>query len=233
MPLPSTSLPESGASSPARIRSRVVLPAPFRPARVIRSPASSLKETSANSGLPPTNTSSAVAVAIAIVSDKVPTSCGTERTWRHGRNRRAPTRMPSREPKRDRRLCPLRGWGPPAGGPDVRCRGGGPRRRGRWIRLARHPRADRGGDAGGRDAFPVHELAIEDASSSHQRAKLEDYEDHYFVVLRTALYDDDKEQVEFGEIHIFAGPGTRSRSATARRASWPRLAPGSRPDRSW
>jgi magnesium transporter len=56
-------------------------------------------------------------------------------------------------------------------------------------------------------AFPVHELAIEDASSSHQRAKLEDYEDHYFVVLRTALYDDDREQVEFGEIHIFAAPG--------------------------
>ena len=56
-------------------------------------------------------------------------------------------------------------------------------------------------------AFPVHELAIEDASSSHQRAKLEDYEDHYFVVLRTARYDDEKEQVEFGEIHIFAAPG--------------------------
>ena len=56
-------------------------------------------------------------------------------------------------------------------------------------------------------AFPLHELAIEDASSSHQRAKLEDYEDHYFVVLRTALYDDEKERVEFGEIHIFAAPG--------------------------
>ena len=57
------------------------------------------------------------------------------------------------------------------------------------------------------EAFPVHELAIEDASSSHQRAKIEDYEDHYFALLRTALYDDRKEQVEFGEIHIFAGPG--------------------------
>ncbi len=57
------------------------------------------------------------------------------------------------------------------------------------------------------NAFPVHELAIEDASSTHQRAKLEDYEDHYFVVLRTARYDDEKEQVDFGEIHIFAAPG--------------------------
>ena len=57
------------------------------------------------------------------------------------------------------------------------------------------------------EAFPVHELAIEDASSSHQQAKIEAYEDHYFVVLRTARYDDEKERVEFGEIHIFAGPG--------------------------
>jgi magnesium transporter len=55
--------------------------------------------------------------------------------------------------------------------------------------------------------FPVHELAIEDASSTHQRAKLEEYANHYFVVLRTASYDDDTEQIDFGEIHIFAGPG--------------------------
>ena len=55
--------------------------------------------------------------------------------------------------------------------------------------------------------FPVHELAMEDARSRHQRAKMEDYGNHYFVVLRTARYDDDREQVDFGEIHIFAGPG--------------------------
>jgi magnesium transporter len=55
--------------------------------------------------------------------------------------------------------------------------------------------------------FPVHELAIEDAAELHQRAKIEDYENHYFVVLRTARYDDEPEQVAFGEIHIFAGPG--------------------------
>jgi magnesium transporter len=58
-----------------------------------------------------------------------------------------------------------------------------------------------------RDNFPVHELAIEDASDEHQRAKMEDYDNHFFVVLRTARYDDDSERVEFGEIHIFAGPG--------------------------
>jgi magnesium transporter len=58
-----------------------------------------------------------------------------------------------------------------------------------------------------RENFPVHELAIEDASDEHQRAKMEDYDNHFFVVLRTARYDDDSEQVEFGEIHIFAGVG--------------------------
>ena len=56
-------------------------------------------------------------------------------------------------------------------------------------------------------SFPVHELAIEDARSLHQRAKIEDYDNHYFVVLRTARYDDESEDVDFGEIHIFAGPG--------------------------
>src|SRR5207249_10414922 len=52
--------------------------------------------------------------------------------------------------------------------------------------------------------FPIHELAIEDASALHQRAKMEDYGQHYFVVLRTARYDDASEEVEFGEIHLFA-----------------------------
>jgi magnesium transporter len=55
--------------------------------------------------------------------------------------------------------------------------------------------------------FPVHELAAEDARAPHQRAKIEDYGVDYFVVLRTARYDDEREQVDFGEIHMFAGPG--------------------------
>jgi magnesium transporter len=55
--------------------------------------------------------------------------------------------------------------------------------------------------------FPVHELALEDARSVHQRAKIEEYENHFFVVLRTARYDDESEDVDFGEVHIFAGAG--------------------------
>jgi magnesium transporter len=57
-------------------------------------------------------------------------------------------------------------------------------------------------------AFELPELAVEDARHAHQRPKLEDYEEsNFFVVLRSARYDDDKEEVEFGEIHLFIGPG--------------------------
>ena len=57
------------------------------------------------------------------------------------------------------------------------------------------------------DAFGLHELALEDALNKHQRPKLEDYEGSYFVVLKTARYDDEREEVEFGEINVFLGPG--------------------------
>jgi magnesium transporter len=53
------------------------------------------------------------------------------------------------------------------------------------------------------EKFGLHELALEDAAKPHQRPKLEDYDDSYFVVLRPARYDDDREEVEFGEIMIF------------------------------
>ena len=56
-------------------------------------------------------------------------------------------------------------------------------------------------------AFDLPELAVEDAEESHQRPKLEDYRGSFFVVLRSARYDDDKEEVEFGEIHLFIGAG--------------------------
>lgn len=54
--------------------------------------------------------------------------------------------------------------------------------------------------------FGLHELAVEDAISAHQRPKLERYDDTLFVVLRPARYLDQVEQVEFGELHIFTGP---------------------------
>jgi len=58
-----------------------------------------------------------------------------------------------------------------------------------------------------RQAFGLHELAVEDAQKYHLRPKIEQYEgDVSFVILRTARYDDAKEEVEFGEVSIFVGP---------------------------
>ncbi|WP_390623441.1 magnesium and cobalt transport protein CorA [Subtercola endophyticus] len=54
--------------------------------------------------------------------------------------------------------------------------------------------------------FDLHPLAIEDAVGAHQRPKLERYAEVFFVVLRSALYVDDREEVEFGELHLFVGP---------------------------
>ena len=55
------------------------------------------------------------------------------------------------------------------------------------------------------EEFKLHELAVEDAIVAHQRPKLERYGDTLFVVLRSARYLDDVEEVEFGEIHLFVG----------------------------
>ena len=54
--------------------------------------------------------------------------------------------------------------------------------------------------------FDLHPLAVEDAVHAHQRPKLEHYGDMLFCVLRPARYIDETESVEFGEVHVFAGP---------------------------
>jgi magnesium transporter len=54
--------------------------------------------------------------------------------------------------------------------------------------------------------FALHPLAVEDAVHAHQRPKLERYGDMLFCVLRPARYIDESERVEFGELHVFAGP---------------------------
>lgn len=52
--------------------------------------------------------------------------------------------------------------------------------------------------------FGLHDLAVEDALSAHQRPKLEQYERSLFVVLRTAHFSAEK-CLEFGETHVFVG----------------------------
>jgi magnesium transporter len=54
--------------------------------------------------------------------------------------------------------------------------------------------------------FGLDGLAIEDAVQPHQRPKLERYGDTLHLVLRSARYQDEAETVEFGEVHVFAGP---------------------------
>jgi magnesium transporter len=53
------------------------------------------------------------------------------------------------------------------------------------------------------EKFHLHELAVEDAEHAHQRPKLETYQDSYFIVLKTARYDERAEQVHFGEVQLF------------------------------
>jgi len=58
-----------------------------------------------------------------------------------------------------------------------------------------------------RRAFSLHELAVEDARTFHLRPKVEDFEPNVkLVILRTARYDDESEEVDFGEISVFVGP---------------------------
>ncbi len=49
----------------------------------------------------------------------------------------------------------------------------------------------------------LHELALEDAISAHQRPKLEEYGEHIFIAVRTVQLLE--ERIEFGESHVFAG----------------------------
>jgi len=57
--------------------------------------------------------------------------------------------------------------------------------------------------------FGLHDLAIEDALSAHQRPKVERYDNSLFVVLRTAQLEDPRPgkpcDVRYGEVHMFLG----------------------------
>jgi magnesium transporter len=55
-----------------------------------------------------------------------------------------------------------------------------------------------------REQFGLHELAVEDVQQFHLRPKVERYSDGvHLVILRTARYDDEREEVDFGEISLF------------------------------
>ena len=56
-----------------------------------------------------------------------------------------------------------------------------------------------------RDAFDLPELAINDAREKHDRPKVERHEDCLLIVVPTARYVDEREEVEFGELFFYAG----------------------------
>ena len=71
-----------------------------------------------------------------------------------------------------------------------------------WVSLI-DPSAGELAEAGKR--FGLHPVGLEDASDPNQRPKLQEFDDHLFLVLRTARYEGGREKVEFGEVHAFVG----------------------------
>jgi magnesium transporter len=57
-----------------------------------------------------------------------------------------------------------------------------------------------------RREFDLHELAVEDAVSAHQRPKLEVYGDTLFMVVKTVRYHGGEDLVQIGEVMVFVGP---------------------------
>jgi magnesium transporter len=73
-----------------------------------------------------------------------------------------------------------------------------------WIEL-REPGPDVMAEVA--EHFALHELAVEDAAHAHQRPKVDTYDDFFFIVYRTARYDEERRTVHFGELDLFLGAG--------------------------
>src|SRR5262249_42769559 len=56
------------------------------------------------------------------------------------------------------------------------------------------------------DEFNFHPLAVEDATQEHQRAKIDQYDNFYFLVLFDVTYNVNTYQVDENEIDFFLGP---------------------------
>jgi magnesium transporter len=71
-----------------------------------------------------------------------------------------------------------------------------------WVGLA-EPTDQELGDVA--EAFDLHPLAVRDALNTHERPKLDRYDDSLFLTLRTLWYIDEDDAVETGEINMFVG----------------------------
>jgi magnesium transporter len=54
--------------------------------------------------------------------------------------------------------------------------------------------------------FDLHDLAVEDALTRRQRPKVESYDQHLFLVIKTLWYVDERDEVETGQVSMFLGP---------------------------
>ena len=54
--------------------------------------------------------------------------------------------------------------------------------------------------------FSFNDLAVEDALSGKQRPKLDVYENHVLIVLKTVAYDDATQRITVGDLTLFVGP---------------------------
>ncbi|WP_198168766.1 magnesium and cobalt transport protein CorA [Agromyces aureus] len=57
------------------------------------------------------------------------------------------------------------------------------------------------------EAWDLHPLLVEDLLQAHQRPKLDRYGDVLFLVVRSARYLDESEEVDFAEFHMLVRPG--------------------------
>jgi len=55
------------------------------------------------------------------------------------------------------------------------------------------------------EQFGFHPLAIEDATRSHERPKVDAYGQFYFIVFYTARYNPEVTEIEFEPLHLFIG----------------------------
>lgn len=69
-----------------------------------------------------------------------------------------------------------------------------------WLALSEPDAAELGKI---QEEFGLHDLAMEDTRSAHQRPKIEEYGDTLFLAMHTVALNGDR--VEYGETHIFAG----------------------------
>ena len=56
-------------------------------------------------------------------------------------------------------------------------------------------------------AWDLHPVLVEDLVHAGQRPKLERYGEVMFLVIRSAHYVDEEEEVDFAEFHVLMGPG--------------------------